>query len=148
MIGPLMHTKLPSIALLLALAFGCEGGCGESGGLEGGTVGNARDERAPMRTSDGLEVISGQRSNRSAQSESDPNLIREPNRPDPHGGEFTLTEAVEGMETDGQLVAEFNTTFGTLFCDLYADKVPNTVANFIGLARGKRAWWDARCRGR
>ena len=29
-------------------------------------------------------------------------------------------------------------------CDLYADKTPKTVANFIGLARGIRPWWDAR----
>jgi peptidyl-prolyl cis-trans isomerase A (cyclophilin A) len=48
------------------------------------------------------------------------------------------------MPLDGQLVAEINTDLGTIFCDLHADRVPNTVANFIGLARGRRAWWDAR----
>ncbi len=70
--------------------------------------------------------------------------VMEPTEPDPHGGSFTLEEAVEGLGTDGTLVAEINTTFGSVLCDLYADKVPTTVANFIGLARGKRAWWDPR----
>ena len=71
-------------------------------------------------------------------------LIREPNVPDPEGGEFTLEEAVVGLPIDGSLVAEIGTDFGTLFCDLYADRTPNTVANFVGLARGLRPWWDAR----
>ncbi len=71
-------------------------------------------------------------------------LVREPNAPDPEAGDFTLDEAVAGMTTDGQLVAEMGTDFGTLFCDLYADRTPRTVANFIGLVRGTRAWWDVR----
>jgi peptidyl-prolyl cis-trans isomerase A (cyclophilin A) len=71
-------------------------------------------------------------------------LVREPNEPDPHQGRFTLEDAVVGLPIDGDLVAEITTDLGTIFCDLYADRVPNTVANFIGLARGLRAWWDAR----
>ncbi len=71
-------------------------------------------------------------------------LVREPNAPDPKEGHFTLEDAVEGLPIDGDLVAEINTDLGTIFCDLHADRAPNTVANFIGLARGKRPWWDAR----
>lgn len=71
-------------------------------------------------------------------------LIREPNTPDPEAGDFTLDEAVAGMTTDGELVAEIGTDFGTLLCDLHADRTPRTVANFIGLVRGTRPWWDAR----
>lgn len=71
-------------------------------------------------------------------------LIREPNEPDPEAGEFTLEEAVVGLPIDGSLVAEIGTEMGTLLCDLYADRAPRTVANFIGLARGRRPWWDAR----
>ncbi len=71
-------------------------------------------------------------------------LVREPNTPDPEHGEFTLEEAVAGMPIDGELVVEIGTELGTMFCDLYADRAPRTVANFIGLARGLRPFWDAR----
>lgn len=71
-------------------------------------------------------------------------LIREPNAPDPEGGDFRLEEAVVGLPIDGSLVAEIGTDFGTMLCDLHADRAPRTVANFVGLARGLRPWWDAR----
>ena len=74
----------------------------------------------------------------------DEHLIREPNVPDPESGEFTLEEAVVGLPIDGSLILELGTTFGTVLCELYADRAPNTVANFVGLARGLRPWWDAR----
>ncbi len=145
-----MYPNRPSLFLSLAFVFlagcnDCESSAseGESEGLTPhGSVANAPDHTRRSRTADGLEVISAPPApSRRPQHE---NLIREPNAPDPHGGSFSLTEAVDGLPSDGQLVAEFNTTFGSFFCDLYAERVPNTVANFIGLARGKRAWWDAR----
>src|SRR5690606_3681242 len=71
-------------------------------------------------------------------------LIREPNEPDPEAAEFTLEEAVVGLPIDGTLVVEIQSELGTLLCDLYADRAPRTVANFVGLARGLRPWWDAR----
>lgn len=104
-----------------------------------------------LRTEDGYEVITAPGSQRGATKQApakaarDPRrerLILEPNAPDPEAGEFTLEEAVADMPVDGQLVAELATDLGTLFCDLYADRVPDTVAAFIGLARGKRAWWN------
>ncbi|MEN9580258.1 MAG: hypothetical protein RJA70_3267 [Pseudomonadota bacterium] len=63
-----------------------------------------------------------------------------PSPGDPEAGEFTLAEATAGLKGDGKLVAEIVTELGTLTCDLYEDKAPLTVANFVGLARGKRAW--------
>lgn len=71
-------------------------------------------------------------------------LVREPSTPDPQHGPFTLDDAVVNMPIDGQLVVEIGTDLGVMECDLYADKAPHTVANFIGLARGLRPWWDAR----
>jgi len=29
-------------------------------------------------------------------------------------------------------------------CELYPDRAPHAVAAFVGLARGRRSWWDAR----
>jgi peptidyl-prolyl cis-trans isomerase A (cyclophilin A) len=43
---------------------------------------------------------------------------------------------------NGPLVAEIATDAGTLTCQLFADRAPATVANFVGLARGLRAWRD------
>lgn len=71
-------------------------------------------------------------------------LVRTPTEPDPAQGSFSLEAATRGMEGEGHLVAELRTTEGTITCDLLAKEAPNTVANFVGLARGTRPWWDAR----
>jgi peptidyl-prolyl cis-trans isomerase A (cyclophilin A) len=39
-----------------------------------------------------------------------------------------------------KLFAKIETTLGTLNCELYPDKAPMTVANFVGLATGKKPW--------
>jgi peptidyl-prolyl cis-trans isomerase A (cyclophilin A) len=61
---------------------------------------------------------------------------------DPHGGKFSLEEATVGLPAKGKLVADIETELGKLSCELYDDKAPITVANFVGLARGLRAWKD------
>lgn len=42
----------------------------------------------------------------------------------------------------GELVAELATTKGDLRCVLHQNKTPLAVENFVGLARGKKAWVD------
>jgi len=59
---------------------------------------------------------------------------------DPVKGKFTLEEATKGLPGQGKLVAEMKTDKGSLECELYSDKAPITVANFVGLARGLRPW--------
>jgi peptidyl-prolyl cis-trans isomerase A (cyclophilin A) len=61
---------------------------------------------------------------------------------DPHNGSFTLAEATKDLPGSGPIIAKIETSKGTLQCKLYDDKAPITVANFIGLATGKRAWKD------
>jgi peptidyl-prolyl cis-trans isomerase A (cyclophilin A) len=155
-----MNARITTAAVLaLGLVLG---GCGddEESGDESERAFRAATPGAsepPPRTPDGYDIIFSNPSaagraaddRRAAERERqreelEARLVREPNGPDPHEGSFTLEEAVEGLPIDGELVAEINTDLGTIFCDLHADRVPNTVANFIGLARGKRAWWDAR----
>ena len=69
-------------------------------------------------------------------------------------GKATVTEEVrpptaadlEGYLADlpgkGQLTATFKTSMGDIHCTLFPDQAPMTVANFVGLARGLKAWKD------
>jgi peptidyl-prolyl cis-trans isomerase A (cyclophilin A) len=61
---------------------------------------------------------------------------------DPLGGSFTLAEATKDLKGTGPIVAKIETSKGVLQCRLFDDKAPVTVANFIGLATGKRTWKD------
>ena len=53
----------------------------------------------------------------------------------------TYTRAIKGK---GALIATIATNHGTLHCQLFDDKAPATVANFIGLATGQKPWTDPR----
>jgi peptidyl-prolyl cis-trans isomerase A (cyclophilin A) len=63
---------------------------------------------------------------------------------DPNHGNFTLAEAVKGLPgpANGPLQAVIDTSKGKFTCELFDKQTPITVANFIGLATGKRAWLD------
>jgi peptidyl-prolyl cis-trans isomerase A (cyclophilin A) len=52
----------------------------------------------------------------------------------------TYLKAVKG--TGPILLATIDTSLGTLHCQLYEDKAPATVANFVGLATGQKAFTD------
>ncbi len=61
-----------------------------------------------------------------------------PTSSDPLKGQFTLEDATKDLKGKGALVAEIDTDLGKLTCELYEDKAPVTVANFVGLARALR----------
>jgi peptidyl-prolyl cis-trans isomerase A (cyclophilin A) len=61
-----------------------------------------------------------------------------PSNGDPLNGKFTLDDATAGLAGKGALSAQIDTELGKLECELYSDKAPITVANFVGLARGLR----------
>jgi peptidyl-prolyl cis-trans isomerase A (cyclophilin A) len=61
---------------------------------------------------------------------------------DPLNGSFTMADATKDLKGTGPIVAKIDTSKGTLQCKLFDDKAPITVANFIGLATGKRPWKD------
>jgi len=69
-------------------------------------------------------------------------VMAAPTSPDPHAGKFTLAEATKGLPKQGTLAARIQTPLGSFYCDLFGEQVPNTVANFVGLARGLRKFWD------
>lgn len=52
-----------------------------------------------------------------------------------------LAEYTKGLPGNGsKLMMKMETSMGTFNCELYGDKAPATVANFIGLATGKKPW--------
>ena len=61
----------------------------------------------------------------------------------PAGRRVHARDATAGLPKQGTLAAQIKTSMGSFYCDLFSDKTPNTVANFVGLARGKRKFWDA-----
>jgi peptidyl-prolyl cis-trans isomerase A (cyclophilin A) len=61
---------------------------------------------------------------------------------DPLKGKWTLAEATQGLTGKGKLYADIQTGLGKLSCELYEDRAPITVANFVGLARGLRPFKD------
>jgi len=66
-----------------------------------------------------------------------------PDVSDPEAGDFTLAEALDQLPAGmGPLTAYIETDMGTLRCELFPNAAPIGVANFVGLARGRRAWLD------
>ncbi len=51
-----------------------------------------------------------------------------------------FAEYTKDLKGTGPLTATIETTQGTFHCELFGDKTPITVANFIGLATGKKPW--------
>ncbi len=66
-----------------------------------------------------------------------PSEVREPVTAD-------LALYTRALRGHGLLVATINTNRGALHCDLFEQQAPLTVANFVGLATGQKAWLDPR----
>lgn len=66
----------------------------------------------------------------------------DPTTPDPRQGRFSLAQATAGLPGSGELYADIETSMGTFSCKMLTQRAPNTVANFVGLARGLRDFWD------
>jgi peptidyl-prolyl cis-trans isomerase A (cyclophilin A) len=70
-------------------------------------------------------------------------LKNDPALVDPEGGEFTMEEALAGLKVGNRLFAKIQTSMGDIECELLPEVAPNTVANFVGLARGTRPHLNA-----
>ena len=66
---------------------------------------------------------------------------------DPKKGQFSLEDAFAGGAdladpSKGTLTATITTSMGAFECELFEEDAPLTVANFVGLSRGTRPWYD------
>jgi peptidyl-prolyl cis-trans isomerase A (cyclophilin A) len=55
-----------------------------------------------------------------------------------------LAEYTKDVSGSGALTATIETSMGAFHCEMFGDKAPMTVANFVGLATGKKAWQNPR----
>ncbi|MEZ4381470.1 MAG: peptidylprolyl isomerase [Nannocystaceae bacterium] len=126
-------------ARIAALRSG-EGEESEGGGGEAGAGGSQAGGESPEAEVDPTKFKAGE----IARVGMSPAEIRAYNtaQGDPERGEFTLEEALVGVEGGGPLFAEIVTTRGVIRCELFARDAPLTVANFVGLARGLRPFLD------
>jgi peptidyl-prolyl cis-trans isomerase A (cyclophilin A) len=69
----------------------------------------------------------------------DPGTVRAGEDPRPPVA-ADLAEYTKDIPGSGPLTATIETSLGTFHCELFGDKAPMTVANFVGLATGKKAW--------
>ena len=53
-----------------------------------------------------------------------------------------LKRYTKDLKGKGGLMATISTSMGELHCELYEKQSPLTVANFVGLSRGLKAWQD------
>jgi peptidyl-prolyl cis-trans isomerase A (cyclophilin A) len=53
-----------------------------------------------------------------------------------------LAEYTKDLSGNGPLTATIETSMGAFHCELFGDKAPMTVANFVGLATGKKTWMN------
>ena len=134
-----MIRNLSSVVVLLGLAACGEAatagtGAGGSGGAGAGTTGGGDSGGGDTGGSGGAEVC-----------DDDTDLPMESlgGGEDPEAGEFTMAEALDGLpEGSGPLRAIIETELGTITCELYPDSAPIGVANFVGLARGRRPYLE------
>lgn len=120
---PLSTHVAPLPAFVLLLITGALGGC----------------ESAPAEP---RPQTAAQPAQQAPAPEGAPSKQASPSSGDPMSGKFTLADATKGLTGSGQLHATISTSQGDLDCELYDDKAPITVANFVGLARGLRPFKD------
>jgi peptidyl-prolyl cis-trans isomerase A (cyclophilin A) len=79
-------------------------------------------------------------------AEKAPTADKPATEPKSENGPLTLAEATAGLPAEGKLYADITTPQGKISCELYPEAAPETVASFVGLARGLRAWKDPESR--
>jgi peptidyl-prolyl cis-trans isomerase A (cyclophilin A) len=125
--------KLTTSMILVAALVGCEHK-------------NKRDDQPPA-SSGGSSAV--------AQKPADDNMKPEPvnketsPNPAPAGDEpkppaaADLATYSKDIADPAKLTATIETSLGTIHCQLFGDKAPITVANFVGLATGKKPYMNA-----
>ncbi|MCX5745576.1 MAG: peptidylprolyl isomerase [Proteobacteria bacterium] len=120
-----MMTKMLCVTSVLALGVGCEHTKKDpTKDTVGGATGNAGNGSAAMTAPKPSAEM----------PKLDSDAVRPPTKDDLAG----YLAKVPG--TGNKLMALIETSMGSFHCQLYPDKTPMTVANFVGLATGQKPW--------
>ncbi|MFT3692167.1 MAG: peptidylprolyl isomerase [Kofleriaceae bacterium] len=105
-----------------------------------GSAGSAAVASMTGSAGSGSDATVGSAGSGSAVAEATPPPSNEDVRPPVAADLETYTKDLKGK---GKLQATIETNQGTIHCDLFGDKSPITVANFVGLARGLKPYIGA-----
>ncbi|WP_437807184.1 peptidylprolyl isomerase [Sorangium sp. So ce1078] len=135
-----------ALCVAMLLAFPLAAGCGDGGdGGDGGGTGGAGGAGGGAASSSSSASSASTGGGGTAECAPDVDAPEEvlPGATDPEAGMFTLDEALAELpEGPGPLRAIIDTDEGEITCELFPEQAPNAVANFVGLARGRRPWQD------
>jgi len=109
---------------------------------------NSKKEEPPAAAASGAPAAA------SGQAKPADDMKPEPVAKDPGAGSATvrapvaadLAEYTKDITGAGPLTATIETSMGAFHCQLFDDKAPATVANFVGLATGKKPWRNPQTR--
>lgn len=121
-----------AIAFVCTLVAGCDS---KSRGEKQGPA--SADTSRSAEASEPAETTSGEDGDTSSEEGDDSD---ERGRTPPSLG--ALDDFTERVDGSGRLVATITTELGDIECVLYEERAPRTVANFVGLATGQKAWRD------
>jgi peptidyl-prolyl cis-trans isomerase A (cyclophilin A) len=93
----------------------------------------ARAAQHPEGSAGGSAELGSAAASGSGNAASGGNEVRKPTKDD-------LAAYTKDIAGKGKLVATIETSMGAFHCELFGDKAPMTVANFVGLATGKKPW--------
>ncbi len=155
--APLIRTLAIAVGLLaLVAATGCEPTPPKPSGDEAAATGDSEkgagaarpdtsaDKAADPATKENTAKAPAKSDDKSgdeaapnpkADTEDDKEAVRAPVADD-------LALYTADIEGKGKLMATIQTSMGDFNCELFGDKAPMTVANFVGLARGLKPWRD------
>ncbi len=142
-----MNPRLTFPVLVLVLAVGCN-----ADGQEAETHTATPNEPTPAAEegSGADEAAAGDEGEAPAEPQppsaaerggTEPAAEADPTEVPPIGSE-TAEEILASIPGEGSLHATIVTNMGTIECTLYEERAPNTVANFVGLATGRKTYID------
>jgi peptidyl-prolyl cis-trans isomerase A (cyclophilin A) len=127
------HRTLPAFSLAALAALACNTSPTEP------PAGPSPAPVAAAATKDSATVTTTSATSASAMAAA-PGTVVQHGGADPLAGKWSMADATNGLKGSGPITATIDTSNGSMTCKLYDDKAPNTVANFVGLARGTRPW--------